>query len=180
VWAAPGTDGNTWGPEGTMTKLRVDSLGAYAKKIFPDLPMGVTHQWAWNKDKSYKVLDFLISQYATRLGSVTAYRDGGLALAKRDGHAIGFSMNLLNGGTQDRDGTWDCKGTGGKGTRAPNCRMTAQQVEAYGTTLGPAGAVLLMWPYEETFMSRADNQAAFKAIGAKLGPLPTKSLRRAS
>jgi hypothetical protein len=178
VWAAPGTDGNTWGPEGTMDKGRVDELCAYGKKIFPGLPMGVTHQWQWLNDKSYQQLDFLVSQYATRKGPVAAYRDGGLKLAARDGHAIGFSMNLLNGGMQDRDGTWDCKGTGGKGTRPPNCRMTAAQVQEYGLTLGPAGAVLLMWPYEAAFMSRSDNQAAFRAVGAKLAALPTKSLRR--
>jgi hypothetical protein len=36
------------------------------------------------------------------------WRHAGLAMAARDYHAILFSMNVLNGGTQDKDGTWDC------------------------------------------------------------------------
>ena len=30
----------TWGPSGTMTKVRVDGMCAYVKAIFPTLPVG--------------------------------------------------------------------------------------------------------------------------------------------
>jgi hypothetical protein len=37
-----GGDGNTWGPRGTMTKARVDSLCGEVKRYFPTLPAGWT------------------------------------------------------------------------------------------------------------------------------------------
>ena len=174
-----GGDGNTWGPVGTMTKARVDSLCGYVKQIFPTLPAGVQHRWdVFEPTKSYRVCDFLSSQYTERAGSVTTFRDGGLALAARDHHAILFSLNILNGGTQDRDGTWDCTGTGGLGTYSPNCRMTASQVRDYGLVLGPAGCAMAMWQYDLGFMSDAGNQQAFKDIGARLATLPRKPCTR--
>lgn len=174
-----GGDGNTWGPEGTMTKALVDRMCGYAKAIFPTLPVGVAHRHdAFEPTKSYRVCEFMISQYSSRHGSVTAFRDEGLALAQRDGHTIVFGMNILNGGTQDRDGTWDCIGTGGKGTYAPNCRMTPAQIKEYGLVLGPAGCALTMWRYDATFMENPENRRAFQDVGARLATLQWKPCRR--
>jgi hypothetical protein len=177
---AAGTgDGNTWGPAGTMTKARVDSLCGYVKSIFPTLPTGVVHRYdVFEPTKAYRTCDFIVSQYATRLGSVTAYRDGGLAMAQRDGIAIAFSMNIINGGIQDRDGTWDCTGTGGLGTYSPNCRMTAQELKDYGLVLGPAGCGFTLWQYDSDFMSRSDNQQSFKDLAGRLATAPAKACRR--
>jgi hypothetical protein len=166
-------DGNTWGPVGTMTKARVDSLCGYVKAMFPTLPAGVMAQHdAFEPTKGYRVCDFIIDQFSTRKGDVTAYRDAGLAMAARDHHAILFSLNVLSGGTQDKDGTWDCAGTGGLGTFSPNCRMTAAQVQSYGLVLGPAGCGLNMWRWDSTFVSRTDNRAAFQTIADALAKLP--------
>jgi hypothetical protein len=176
VWG--GGDGNTWGPQGTMTKAIVDDMCAYAKKIFPTLPVGVAHNYtAFEPTKSYRVCEFVISQYASRLGSVTAWRDGALSMAKRDGYTAMFSMNILNGGTQDRDGTWDCQGVG-LGTYAPNCQMTAQQVRDNGLVLGPAGCALVVWKYDDRFMANTENQRAFRDVAARLATLPAKPCRR--
>lgn len=172
-------DGNTWGPVGTMTKARVDSLCGYVKQIFPTLPAGVQHRYdVFEPDKSYKVCDFLSTQYTERAGDVTTFRDGALALGKRDHHAILFSLNILNGGTQDRDGTWDCTGTGGLGTYSPNCRMTASQVRNYGLVLGPAGCAMLMWQYDLGYMADPGNQQAFKDVATRLASLPRTQCRR--
>ena len=173
-------DGNTWGPTGTMTKLRVDSLCGAVKQMFPTLPAGVQHRWdVFEPTKSYRTCDFLNASYLVRFGDVTTYRDGGLAMAKRDGHAILFTLNVLNGGTPDRDGTWDCTGTGGLGTYAPNCRMTAAQVREFGLALGPAGcAGLIMWRFDDAFMANAENQKAFRDISDRLASLPAKPCRR--
>jgi hypothetical protein len=177
--AGGGFDGNTWGPSGTMTKARVDSLCGYVKAIFPTLPAGVVHRHdIFEPTKSYRVCDFLVSQYSTPLGSVTTFRDGGLAMAQRDGIAIAFSMNLINGGTEDRDGTWDCTGTGGLGGASPKCRMTASQVRDYGLVLGPAGCGFTMWQYDSNFMSRSDNQLAFKDVAGRLATVSSKTCRR--
>jgi hypothetical protein len=175
-------DGNTWGPSGTMTKARVDSMCAEVKALFPTLPVGVGHQHdAFEPAKSYRVCEFIIDQYSSRAGDVTAFRDGGLALARRDGLAILFSMNILNGGIQAvRDGSWNCPLTitGGRGTTNPNCRMTAEQVRTVGLTLGPAGCGLLMWRYDPGFMSNPENVQALKDVAARLATLPAKPCSR--
>jgi hypothetical protein len=173
-------DGNTWGPVGTMTKARVDSLCGYVQQMFPTLPVGVAHRHdVFEPSKSYRVCDFILTQYSARAGSVTTFRDGALQMAARDGHAIMFAMNLLNGGTQDLDGTWDCTGTGGLGSRSPNCRMTSQQVRDWGITLGSAGCGMVMWRYDAAFMSNPDNLQAFKDVATRLATLPGKSCRTA-
>jgi hypothetical protein len=172
-------DGNTWGPPGTMTKERVDQMCGYVKNIFPTLPTGVAHRHdVFEPTKSYRICDFIIAQYSSRLGSVTQFRDAGLALARRDGHAIIFGMNILNGGTQDKDGVWDCTGTGGKGTYEPNCRMTPTQIREIGGTLGPAGCGLTMWRFDDTFIAKLENQRAFGEVGTRLSSLPGKACRR--
>ncbi|MDP9222981.1 MAG: hypothetical protein M3P18_03845, partial [Actinomycetota bacterium] len=98
--------------------------------------------------------------------------------ARRDGMSILFSVNLLNGGVPDRDGIWDCSGTGGMGTYAPNCRMTPQQVRDWGILLGSAGCALTMWRYDGAFVLNADNQQAFNDVRSRLATLPAKSCRR--
>jgi hypothetical protein len=171
---------NTWGPCGTMTKAKVDAMCADVKRIFPTLPAGVSHRHdKFEPTKSYRICDFLIDSYASEFGSVTTYRDAGLALAQRDHHAIIFSMGVLDGGTRDQTGTWDCVGTGGMGTFYPHCRMTATQVRDFGLVLGPAGcAGLLLWRYDATFFGRTDNQASFRTIADALAKLPAKACRR--
>ncbi len=174
-------DGNTWGPRGTMTKARVDSLCGYVKAMFPTLPVGVQHQHpVFEPAKPYRVCDFVVSQYSSRFGSADEFREGGLAMARRDGHAIMFALNILNGGVQDRDGTYDCTGAGqaGTGTYAPNCRMTAQQVRDWGLALGPAGCGLLMWRYDATFMSKSENQMSFRDVAARMAAMPGKACSR--
>jgi len=174
-----GGDGNTWGPKGTMTKAVVDRMCGYAKSLFPTLPVGVAHRHdAFEPEKSYQVCEFFISQYSSRHGSVTAFRDEALALARRDGHTVVFGINILNGGTQDRDGIWDCAGTGGKGTYAPNCRMTPQQIREYGTALGPAGCGLTMWRYDGSFMTNPENRRAFYDVAGRLATVLRKECRR--
>jgi hypothetical protein len=172
-------DGNTWGPKGTMTKARVDGLCSYIKQIFPTLPAGPFHQHnTFEPNNSYYVCDFIVDQYNQRRGDITTFRDDGLALARRDGHAVMFSLNILDGGVQDTDGTWDCTGTGGLGTHQPNCRMTADQVREWGKILGPAGCGLFMWRWDDSFIANPDNQQAFKEIAALMAAQPYKECRR--
>jgi hypothetical protein len=168
-----GTDSKDWGPPGTMTKARVDELCGYVQGIFPTLPVGVGHDHsAFQPASSYTVCEFFMPQYAARKGSVTAWRDAALAMAQRDGLAVVFSMNLLNGGVQDKTGAWDCPGTGGLGDRAPNCRMTPAQVRDFGLTLGPSGCAMLTWKYDSDFAAKLENQEAFSTIAVALAALP--------
>jgi hypothetical protein len=175
-------DGNTWGPKGTMTKARVDELCAYVKGMFPTLPVGVVHPHrAFEPDKSYRVCEFLVDQYSWRQGDVTRFRDEGVELARRDGMAIAFSMNVLNGGIQaKRDGSWNCPAgtTEGRGTHNPNCRMTAAQVREWGALLGSAGCAFVLWRYDDAYMSDPENQRAFADIATVLSIRPAPPCRR--
>ena len=175
-------DGNTWGPVGTMTKVRVDSLCGAVKRYFPALPAGVGHQHQlFEPQNSYRVCDFVMDQYSSQYGPVTEWRDAGLAMAARDGYAVAFSMNVLNGGIRDNDddGVWECPVplTGGRGTQSPNCRMTPEQVRSFGLALGPAGCALALWWYDDVFMANPANQQAFHDVAARLASLPAPPCR---
>lgn len=183
-------DGNTWGPKGTMTKARVDSLCGEMHALFPTLPAGPSHQWhLFEPDKRYRVCDLIISQYSARFekayGTVEAWRDSALAMGKRDGHQVMFSMNVLNGGTQDQDvvkkqtgSAWDCRNEGGvRGQNSPNCAPTPTQAKRWGLTLGPSSCgAMVMWRYDSPSARRL--AGTFTAVADSLRKLPAKSCLR--
>jgi hypothetical protein len=164
-----------------MTKAKVDNLCSYVKQMFPTLQVGVAHQHnSFEPTKSYYVCDFIIDQYDYRRGDVRTFRDDGLAMAARDHHAIMFGINVMDGGVQDKDGTYSCDGPGqgGKGTYAPNCRMTPDQVRDWGLLLGKAGCGLYMWRADDGFLANTANQQALRDLGAGLAAAPGKSCLR--
>jgi hypothetical protein len=173
---------SSWGPKGTMTKALVDSMCAHVKQLFPTLPVGVVHDHeVFQPQQSYHACEFLLDQYAARKGDVTKFRDEALAMARRDQMAIIFSLNVIDGGVQAaRDGNWDCDPTvsSGRGTFAPNCRMTAQQVRDWGIVLGSAGCALTLWRYDPEYMADPANVASFREVAAKLASLPSRSCGR--
>ena len=183
----PGNQSNSWGPAGTMSKARVDSMCGMARAIFPTLPEGVFQDYRLAPNDSYRVCDFITSQYRTAKGAVTAYRDGALGLCRRDHHACSFAINVLDGGIQVKRQPGqtdyladDCplSTTGGRGTYFPNCRMTPQQVREAGRVLGPTGCFLTGWKYEAGFMANPENQAAFRDVAAMLAARPAGSCIR--
>jgi hypothetical protein len=165
-------DGNTWGPSGTMTKARVDSLCQMHKDL--GFVPGVAHQWgAFEPTKRYKVCGFVINQYSYRAGSLTAWRDGALAMGVRDGHGTMFSFNPINGGTQDKTGVWDCPGTL-KGQSSPNCAMTPAQIIEVATTLGKATCgAQVFWRYDAILNNEPTRKAAYQSAANTLKALPT-------
>jgi hypothetical protein len=177
----PGNERNSWGPRGTMSKARVDSMCAYVKEIFPTLPQGVFHDYRLEPKGSYKVCDFITSQYRRSKGAVTEYRDGALELCRRDRHACSFAINVLDGGIpvdktpgqKDYDED-DCPltTTGGRGTYFPNCRMSPDQVREAGKVLGMEGCFLTGFRYDPDFMANPANQQAFRDVIATLATRP--------
>ena len=172
-----------WG--NVLTKPMIDQMATYVKNIFPMLPVGVNHgppAYQWRTWERYKVVDYATYQYVhyVTLGDVWAWRDAVLARARADGVTPAFSLNILNGGVKDRDGTWDCTGPGqaGLGTRFPNCRMTPDQVRNWGKALGPYGCFMTMWRYDGTYMSKAVNVDAFKYLATLLASKPRRSCKR--
>src|SRR5262245_1449025 len=170
-----------WG--GVLTKAMLDQMAAYGKNIFPTLPMGVTHGapgFKWQSGSRYKVVDWVGVQYVWNYnkGNIGGWRDEVLNFAKANGVTPAFSLNILNGGVRDQTGAWDCPNSGGKGTKSTYCRMTADQVATYGKTAGPYGCVMLMWKYDDAFMSKSANVAAFKDVASLLNSKPRRSCRR--
>ena len=171
-----------WG--GVITRDTLEEMSAYVKEIFPAIRTTMSLQWSSLVGSRftgpYASLDVVTTQYVSRFGSVDAYRDGAVATAQANNLGLLLSMNILNGGMQDTDGTWDCAGTGGKGTGSPNCRMTPAQVESFGKTLGltPESCGLLMWRYDDAFFKTgsfaAENVAAAQSVAAALAARPSK------
>ena len=170
-----------WG--GVMTKPLLDQMARYVKDIFPTLPVGVNHGapgYQWRTSERYRVVDYTLNQYQWRAtsGNIGAWRDAVLSRARSEGITPAFSINLLNGGVPDTRGSWDCTGTGGKGTYYPNCRMTASQVSSYGKAVGPSGCFMLMWRYDNLFMSKSANVSAFRDVASLLATKSRRSCRR--
>jgi hypothetical protein len=181
----------SWG--GVMSKPLLDQMATYAKAIFPTLPMGVnngpTGYYLWRPAERYRVVDYVLNNYVWYItnGDAAAFRDKVLAQARLDGVAVGFALNILDGGLKIQgctDGAVCCPltTTGGLGTFAgaggQNCRMTAAQVRDWGRTLGVAGCVMLMWKYDRDFVSNPDNTQAFKDVAAQLAAAPSKGCSR--
>jgi hypothetical protein len=172
----------SWG--GVMTKPLLDQMARYVKAIFPTLAVGVNHgpdgYYLWRPTERYRDVDYVVNQYNWWItsGDIVAWRDKVLAQARLDGVTPAFSLNIINGGVQDRDGTWDCIGTGGLGLRSPNCRMNATQLRNWGITLGTSGCMLLMWKYDAAFMANAQNAQAFSDVATRLASTPGRSCKR--
>lgn len=168
---------NSWGPKGTMTKARVDRMAAMIKAVFPTLPVGVVHDHDdFEPDKSYRVIDFILSQYRASKGPVAKFRDAGLRLARRDHHAIAFSLNVLDGGSK----LSGCPKpqTGGAGTYGGNCRMTPAQVWEFGQVLGVAGGALTMWRFDARMFNDVAYQLKFGDLATLLAKQKFTALRR--
>jgi hypothetical protein len=163
---------------GSVSKPMLDQMAAYVKSIFPNLPVGVSVRSDWRPAERYKVIDFIVTQYGANFGSVTAWRDNALAFAAQDGVRVVFSINILNGGAGFNETSCPIPPTGGPGLSSGRCRMGADQVRQFGTTLGSAGSGLFMWQYDSAFMADPANVQAFKDVGAALAKLPAKSWRR--
>lgn len=170
-----------WG--GVVTKSLIDQMATYVKNIFPTLPVGINQgggSYKWRTGERYHVLDYVLNQYmwSVTSGNIGTWRDAVVSRARIDGVTPAFSLNLLNGGVRDQSGTWDCPGTGGKGTRYPNCRMTASQVSSWGRAIGPSGCFMIMWRYDDAFMSKSANQTAFRDVASLLATKSRRSCRR--
>jgi hypothetical protein len=169
----------SWG--GVPTKAMLDDMARYVKNIFPTLPIGVALKYDWQPEEQFHVMDVIITQYNWFRGDINTYRDGALALAKRDGMAVAFGLNITDGG-QYNFKTKECPIplTGGYGSYEPACRMTPEQIREWGLILGPAGCGLFMFRFEQEFITRPANLQAFKDIADKLATVPKRPCRRGS
>jgi hypothetical protein len=56
--------------------------------------------------------------------------------------------------------------------------MTADQVREWGLILGPVGCGLFMWRYDDAYISKTENQRAFKDVAAGMAAAPAKTCHR--
>ena len=172
-----------WG--GNIDKRVIDQLASFAKSIFPTLPQGINHGppgYKWHTDQTYKVLDYVLYQYNwwVTSGDVNGWRNTVLARAKTDGVKPALALNVLDGGVQDRSGSWDCTGSGqaGKGTYAPNCRMTPDQMTSWGKALIGYGCFMMLWKYDGDYMRKSTNQTAFSQLASAAATKTRQSCKR--
>jgi hypothetical protein len=182
-------ENSDWGPDGAVTRPMLDDMATYAKQYFPSLPMGVNFGptgYRWRTGEHLTKLDYAINQYNYWItnGNVAAWRDNVLARSAVDGVRPAFSINILDGGVQDTDGTWNCTIANGQsghtGTSSPNCWVTANQLRSWGQTLGVAGCVLTLWKFDDAFMGTAANRDAFTNVAATLAGAAPPGCRRPS
>ncbi len=168
-WVSGTGDGNTWGPPGTMTRARVDSLCRSVKTILgPTVPVGTSDLAKWQRTGPWQWCDIGVTQYSYRFGDVIAWKDSILSASQAQGYMAVFGSNIIDGGTRDTDGTWDCAAQGGvKGLNSPNCQMTPSQVVFVGVNLGDAGCGPLgMWRYDATRFALPGFATAFAQVSA--------------
>jgi hypothetical protein len=175
-----------WG--GSFNKAIVDEMCGYVKDIFPTLPVGVATVHWWLPTERFRVCDFIIDQYdyaqppngwgtpGGGKGDILSWRNQAFVQVKRDGVAIAFSMNVLDGGPE-LPGCPSSK-TGGEGTYPKHCRMTPAQVRQFGLALATEGCAMFMWRYDEEFMSKSANVKAFKEIADAVATKAPRSCRR--
>ena len=167
----------SWG--GVMTKPKLDDMARYVKRIFPSLPVAVAVIHTWRPTERYRVVDVIIPQYSWYMGSVSTWKSNAIKAARLNGTSVAFSLNLLNGGIQNRTtGKCPLTTTGGYGTRWPTCRMTATQVRDWSKLLGAGSCSMIMWRYDDLFMSKDANRKAFRDASASLRNVSKRSCRR--
>lgn len=167
----------SWG--GVMTKRKLDDMARYVKRIFPSLPVGVAVIHTWRSSERYYVVDAIIPQYSWYMGSISTWKANVIKAARLNGTSVAFALNLLNGGIQNwSTGKCPSSTTGGYGTRYPTCRMTATQVREWSKLLGSGSCSMIMWRYDDLFMSKYENQKAFRDASAYLRNASKRSCRR--
>jgi hypothetical protein len=166
-----------WG--GVMTKPLLDKMALYVKNMFPTLPVGVALRHDWRTYEKFRVMDAYLTLYRWNKGPILSFRDAVLYQARSQNMKVMFALNILDGGVL-KYSSWYCPQplTGGKGTYYPTCRMSPTNVLSWGKTLGPAGCGLLLWRYNDAFMSKSANITAFKSLASFMINTPGKTCRR--
>lgn len=173
----------SWGrnPD-AFSKPLIDQMASEIRAVFPTLPLGINigpPSYKWHASETYKQLDFVIYQYNNYItnGNIVAWRDLVKAQAAKDNVVPGFSLNILDGGVQDRDGHYGCNGSGqaGLGTYYPNCRMPSSMVLSYGQALAPSGCMLMFWMFNRDFIVNAlSAMKTLATLNAGLSPMACK------
>jgi hypothetical protein len=130
-----------------LTKAEVEEMAAYAKAIWPTLPVGAGRSDWVLANAPWAKLDFAHSQYHMRKGDPVAWRDQTINEARAAGVGHLMSLDYLAG---QLDGS----------------PMTATQLEYYGSVLAQDtySCMLTGYLYDATYNARPGVMDAFTAI----------------
>lgn len=137
-----------WGGA-VMPRDDLDAAAAYAKSLWPYLPVGAGRSDYVKAGAPWRFLDFTNSQYHLRKGDVEEWRKATVAEARAAGVGLLLSINFL---------------AGQKG----NTPMTADELRSVGTALAADtdACALTGYVYDAQYLARPGVAAAFDAIAA--------------
>ncbi len=128
----------------------VEEMAKYSKSLWPDMVTIVRAEPGYF-DGTYKYLDVAWAQYLGRKGSPEDFLKRNVADAQSRGLGLIVGVNFLKGGT-------------------PNgSRMTASQLEAWGSALLASGypCAFISWTYDDGYLGSSGVAAAMDALRSK-------------
>jgi hypothetical protein len=130
-----------------LTKAEVEEMAAYAKAIWPTLPVGAGRSDWVLANAPWAKLDFAHSQYHMRKGDVVAWRDRTISEARAAGVGHLMSLDYLAGQLDDSP-------------------MTATQLRDYGSVLAQDtySCMLTGYLYDAAYNAQPGMMDAFTAI----------------
>jgi len=137
-----------WGGK-IVPKEQLEAAAAYAKSIWPYLPVGAGRSDYLLKYAPWKHLDFGHSQYHMRKGDIETWRRTTVEESKAAGVALLLSLNFLAG-------------------EAGNRPMTPQEIKRLGSVLASDtyACALTGYMYDEKYFSSPGTVDAFTAVAA--------------
>ncbi len=143
-----------WGGK-IVTKEQLEAAAAYAKSIWPYLPVGAGRSDYLLKYAPWEHLDFGHSQYHMRKGDIETWRRTTVEESKAAGVALLLSLNFYAG-------------------EAGNRPMRPQEVQRFGSALAADtyACALTGYVYDEKYFSAPGIADAFAAIASVAGSHP--------
>lgn len=143
-----------WGGR-VVTKEELEGTAAYAKSIWPNLPVGAGRSDYVLKYAPWKYLDFGHSQYHTRKGDIESWRKVTVQQSRDAGVGLLLSLNFYAG-------------------EEGNEPMTAEQVKRFGSLLASDNyaCALTGYVYNEKYFSTPGMADAFAAVASVAGSHP--------
>ncbi len=137
-----------WGGR-LISKEELEGAAAYAKSMWPDLPVGAGRSDYVLKYAPWKYLDFGHSQYHARKGDVETWRKTTVQQSKDAGVALLLSLNFYAG-------------------EESNEPMTADEVKRFGSVLAADdyACALTGYIYNETYFSSPGMAEAFASVAS--------------
>lgn len=141
-------DPNNWGRT-IVSKADMEAAAAYAKAIWPTLPVGGGRSDYLQRYGPWQHVDFGMSQYAKRKGDIESWRRQTVAASKAAGVALILSLNIAGGEVRKRP-------------------LAADDIRRLGSVLArdDYACMLTGYQYDAAYLTQPAVMDAFRAIAA--------------